>query len=123
MTQKFSRFLSEATIIIVAFLLTVTIRLLQWTPIDFARVLSLMPKRVKEYWLLSNVENVEEKAYEYDYAQDCLGHVTHVDQYELNEYLDGAARLMIASIRLMGQSKFMRSIIDANQREQRHGLA
>ena len=35
----------------------------------------------------------------------------------------GAVRLMIASIRLMGQSKFMRSIIDATQPEQRHGLA
>ena len=88
MTQNFSRFLSEATIIIVAFLLTVTIRLLQWTPIDFARVLSLMPKRVKEYWLRSNVENVEEKAYEYDYEQDCLGHITYVEQHELDEYLD-----------------------------------
>ena len=36
---------------------------------------------------------------------------------------DGAVRLMIASIRLMGQSKFMRSIVDATQPEQRHGLA
>jgi hypothetical protein len=35
----------------------------------------------------------------------------------------GAVRLMIASIRLMGQSKFMRSIVDATQPEQRHGLA
>ncbi len=36
---------------------------------------------------------------------------------------EGAVRLMIASIRLMGQSKSMRSIVDATQREQRHGLA
>jgi hypothetical protein len=36
---------------------------------------------------------------------------------------NGAVRLMIASIRLMGQSKFMRSIVDATQPEQRHGLA
>ena len=35
----------------------------------------------------------------------------------------GAVRLMIASIRLKRQSKFMRSIIDATQREQRQGLA
>ena len=34
----------------------------------------------------------------------------------------GAVRLMIASIRLMGQSKFMHSIVDATQPEQRHGL-
>jgi len=34
-----------------------------------------------------------------------------------------AVRLMIASIRLMGQSKSMRSIIDATQPEQRRGLA
>ena len=98
MTQKFSRFLSEATIIIVAFLLTVTIRLLQWTPIDFARVLSLMPKRVKECWLRSNVENVEEKAYEYDYEQDCLGHITYVEQHELDEYLDNPGDYAMADI-------------------------
>jgi hypothetical protein len=35
----------------------------------------------------------------------------------------GAVRLMTASIRLMGQSKSMRSIIDATQPEQRRGLA
>jgi hypothetical protein len=35
----------------------------------------------------------------------------------------GAVRLMIASIRLKRQSKFMRAIIDATQPEQRHGLA
>ncbi len=35
----------------------------------------------------------------------------------------GTVRLMIANIRLMGQSKSMRSIIDATQPEQRHGLA
>ena len=35
----------------------------------------------------------------------------------------GAVRLKTASIRLMGQSKFMRSIVDATQPEQRHGLA
>ena len=34
-----------------------------------------------------------------------------------------AVRLMTASIRLMGQSKFVRSIIDATQPEQRHGSA
>ena len=35
----------------------------------------------------------------------------------------GVVRLTIASIRSMGQSKFMRSIIDATQPEKRHGLA
>jgi hypothetical protein len=35
----------------------------------------------------------------------------------------GAVRLMIASIKLMGQSKSIRSIIDTTSREQRHGLA
>jgi len=35
---------------------------------------------------------------------------------------DGAVRLMIANIRLMGQSKSMRSIIDATQQEQQHSL-
>jgi hypothetical protein len=34
----------------------------------------------------------------------------------------GAARLLISSIRLMGQSKSMRSIIDATQPEQHNGL-
>jgi hypothetical protein len=36
---------------------------------------------------------------------------------------EGAVRLLIASIRLMGQSKFMHSLIDAPQPEQRHGSA
>ena len=35
----------------------------------------------------------------------------------------GAVRLIIASIRVVGQSKSMRSITNATQREQRHGSA
>ena len=88
MKQNLTGFLSEAASKIAAFLLTVIIRLLQRTPIDFASVLSSMPKGVKEYWLRLNVKNSEEKAYQYDYVQDCLGHITYVEQYELDEYLD-----------------------------------
>ena len=88
MKQKIIRVLRKVTSKVIAFLLTWIIRLCQRTPIDLARVLSSMPKGVKEYWLHLNCRNYEEKAYEYDYNKDCLGHVTYVDQNELNEYTD-----------------------------------
>lgn len=88
MKQKLIRFLRKVASKIIAFLLTLIIRLFQRTPINLARVLSSMPKSVKEYWLHLNCRHYEEKAYEYDYDKDCLGHVTYVEQYELNEYID-----------------------------------
>jgi hypothetical protein len=45
------------------------------------------------------------------------------DDVQLWSQRQGAVRLMTASIRLIGPSKSMRSIIDATQPEQRHGLA
>jgi hypothetical protein len=48
---------------------------------------------------------------------------THAFAGTTESTLQGAVRLMTASIRLMGQSKSMRSIIDATQPEQRRGLA
>ena len=88
MKKIIARFFKEVATKTIAFLLTVIIRLLQRTSINFAHVLSSMPKGVKEYWLYLNVESFEEKAYEYDYEKDCLGHVTYVEQYELNDYLE-----------------------------------
>ena len=88
MKQKLIRVLREVTSKVIAFLLTWVIRLFQRTPIDLASLLSSMPKGVKKYWLYLNVKNYEEKAYQYDYNMDCLGHVTHVEQHELDEYLD-----------------------------------
>ena len=69
-----------------------------------------------------------------------INHDIFLSQYELNEHFkkfetldavvltcsnisEGAVKLMRTRIRLMAQHKSMHSIIDATQREPRHGSA